>query len=490
MHNRGDCAHGLAFRASTTVARAKFPFTRAAIRAIPADMLLYRILRQVLRLPVSVFFRQVEVIGRENIADDGVRALMLAGNHPNSLLDPLLIVTTSPRPIRFAAKDVLFRTLPMRLILRGLGAVPVKRPADHGQVDNADTFQALSQALAGGGAIGIFPEGLSHDNAQLQRLKTGAARIALDVAHRWDQPLDVVPVGLTYLTPKRFRGRVLVQYGAPIEVGDDWHQRFLQDERAAVRDLTQRMDDELRQLTVNAEDWSTARVLDEVRRLYQPKDIALWQRVELARRFNAAYPGLRDRADVQEVVARVQAYLSDLEQLELTDRDIERPLTLLQVTAKCALKLLDVLVWMPLALPGVILQGPVAALIRAAGERLSPRKDVIATTKLVMGLLLVPLMHLALIALLWWHFGWQLALALAILLPVSGYAALRTLETGFRVVETLRTARRMASLRDEVKHLRSRRELLQNAVERLVDRYRPGDMELLFPRPSPQPEVK
>ena len=80
--------------------------------------------------------------------------------------------------------------------------------------------------LGEGGAIGIFPEGLSHDESQLARLKTGAARLALGGAQRTSGPIPIVPCGLTFIHPKRFRSRVLVQYGPPIAIaGGDARRR-------------------------------------------------------------------------------------------------------------------------------------------------------------------------------------------------------------------------------------------------------------------------
>ena len=44
---------------------------------------------------------------------------------------------------------------------------------------NAETFAAVDAALAGGDAICIFPEGVSHSTGRLEPLRTGAARMAL-----------------------------------------------------------------------------------------------------------------------------------------------------------------------------------------------------------------------------------------------------------------------------------------------------------------------
>src|SRR4051794_18042292 len=145
---------------------------------------IYRWLRALLRVVVGVFFRQVEVVGLEHVPAEG--PVIFAGNHPNSLIDPVLILVSCGRVVQFAAKDVLFRSRVLRPVLRALGAVPVARRSDHADAGEASArnetaFATMFQVLAAGGAVGIFPEGLSHDAPQLAKLKTGAARIALGV---------------------------------------------------------------------------------------------------------------------------------------------------------------------------------------------------------------------------------------------------------------------------------------------------------------------
>jgi 1-acyl-sn-glycerol-3-phosphate acyltransferase len=176
----------------------------------------YRVLAWFLRVVTRVFFRQIEVVGLENVPATG--PVIFAGNHPNSLIDPILIITTCRRKVHFAAKDTLFKGRIMRAVLGALGAVPIMRRDDHGgATDNDAAFSAMFGVLGEGGAIGIFPEGLSHDEAHLAKLKTGAARLALGAP----VPVTIVPCGLTFIHPKRFRSRVLVQYGAPITPAGD-----------------------------------------------------------------------------------------------------------------------------------------------------------------------------------------------------------------------------------------------------------------------------
>jgi 1-acyl-sn-glycerol-3-phosphate acyltransferase len=445
----------------------------------------YSWLRAFLRVVAGVFFRQVEVVGLEHVPDGG--PVIFAGNHPNSLIDPLLIVVTCGRVVQFAAKDVLFRSPFLRPVLRALGAVPVARREDHADgraaaARNDAAFDTLIEALARGGAIGIFPEGLSHDAPQLARLKTGAARIAAGVCLRHpDLRVVLVPCGLTYMQRRRFRSRVLLQFGPPLVV-----DAARAAEPTAVATVTADLDRALRALTVNAEDWETLRVLDGIRRLYQPPAISIHDRVELARRFNAEYPRVKDDQEVKALYVRVSAYLDRLDAGGLTDRDLRRALRRGEAAARIARHLLLVLVWLPLALPGVILHAPAGLLVQLAAPVLTPRKDVLAATKLLAGVLVVLASYAVGIAWIGWRLGPLAAAGALIALPVTGYATLQVFDRSASLRRGLTTLLRLLSLGREIEALRDERVALEVAVVRAVNRLRPADMVLLFPRdPGP-----
>jgi 1-acyl-sn-glycerol-3-phosphate acyltransferase len=441
-------------------------------------VLLYRLLRGLLRAALGVFFRRMEVVGRENVPAEG--PVIFCGNHPNSLLDPVLVIATCGRVVHFAAKDVLFRSRFLRFFLDSLGAVPIRRRQDHGggPVDNDATFEQLFAVLAAGETMGIFPEGLSHDDAHLARLKTGAARVALGAARRGPAPV-IVPCGLHYVHRKRFRSSVLVQYGEPIAV-DAWGREA--DERAAAQGLTDEIERRLRALTVNADDWETVRVLDGVRRLYQPPHIRLEDRVELARRFNAVYPEVKDRPEVLGLLARVRQYLERLEDLGLSDRDLLRVPRAGEIAGRLLRQVLLLLVWMPLALLGAPLCFPLVWVIRHVSPRMAPRKDVIGTTKFLSGFLTVLGMYAALVVAAAVLSGAVAALLAFFVLPLSGYAALRVLDRFGQMKRTFAASARLLRFRREVDALRAERAALEAAVVAAVDRHRPADMAPLFPR--------
>jgi glycerol-3-phosphate O-acyltransferase/dihydroxyacetone phosphate acyltransferase len=460
----------------------------------------YRILAWFLRLVTRVFFRQIEVVGLEHVPKTG--PVLFAGNHPNSLIDPILIITTCGRKVHFAAKDALFKGRIMRAVLRGLGAVPIKRRDDHdgtreaspgkpqalpevkraqtAPVDNDAAFAAMFQVLGEGGAIGIFPEGLSHDESQLARLKTGAARLALGGAQRTQQPIPIVPCGLTFIHPKRFRSRVLVQFGPPVTV-----ETARPSSPEEVRELTSEIENAMRRLTINAPDWDTVRALDVVRRLYQPQEISIEDRVELSRRFNAYYASVAADPRVVQLMQRVRAYQMKLDELGISDRELARDLSKLEVSTRVLRHLILVAFWLPLTTPGAALHVPPLVFARLAGHRLTPRKDVVATTKLLIGMLLVLAAYLAAIGVLWWKAGFWWAVLAVIVLPLSGVATLKVLDRLRLVRRGLGVLFRRLRFRREVRALRREREQLVDEVVATVNAVKPAELESLFPPDHP-----
>src|SRR5262249_31079883 len=107
---------------------------------------------------------------------------------------------------------------------------------------NADAFAACFDVLRRGDVVGIYPEGTTHAEARVQRIKTGAARIALDYEAQRRQgaggePLALIPVGLTFDARKAFRRRVRVSFGEPIGLAA-YESAHRDDAGAAVAALT------------------------------------------------------------------------------------------------------------------------------------------------------------------------------------------------------------------------------------------------------------
>lgn len=449
-------------------------------------MLAYRLLQLFLRIVVSVFFRNIEIIGKEKIPESG--GLIFAGNHPNSLMDPVLVITHSGKKVHFAAKDLLFKSRFLRFFLNALGAVPIKRRQDHGsQTDNSSAFEALFRVLQQGGSMGIFPEGISHMSSELASLKTGTARIALNAAseeHDQPHPLFIVPVGLTYLHRQRFRSQVLLHFGDPIPIDEEWCTAYKNEPKETVQKLTQELDSNLRALTVNAPDWDTLRLLHTARRLYKPKRVRLDLETysELMRRFSEGYQKARNQPEVQMLREQLEGYQERLSQLGIQDHDLRRDVGWFRLTWRFFRRMFYLLILIPLSLPGMLIHAPIGISAVIAGDYLTARKDVVATTKIISAILLVPLLYLVtVIAVFWWQ-GSTIALLVAGLLPLSGYATIRVLERQFAVGRSLKAMTQLLRYRQEILVLRELREQLTHALETAVQQFRDPNKPRIFPR--------
>lgn len=440
-----------------------------AAEILGRSLFFYRLLRWLIRVATQVFFRRIEVSGRADVPDDG--AVIFCGNHPNSLLDPILITAYCGRIVHFAAKDVLFKNPIMRPLMRVAGAVPVMRRKDHvgKSVDNTAMFDTMYGVLAAGRATGIFPEGISHDRSQLAPLKTGAARMAMGLKQRHpDSRVYLVPTGLVYLNRSRFRSNVLIQFGDAVEIDDEWMGRFEGDQSGAARELTEHIDGRIRALTINADHWNRVWVLDGVRRLYQPPKASLEERVRVARRFNLGFPHVQDDPDVRALYRRVEAYLMRQSSLGVDDRALRGEMRASRAVFAFLGHLVLLLFYLPLFLVGAPIHVPLGLLLKLAGRTISPRSDVVATTKFLLGFLSILLVYGAVTTVAWWRFGaWAGALAL-VLLPASGWATVKVFGRAYALRHAFLTGFRLATLRREVRALRAeRKELVERVVEQV-----------------------
>src|SRR6185369_15161685 len=207
--------------------------------------------RRILRL----YYPRIEVEGSERIPAGG--AVLFVANHPNSLMDPALIGFATQRPVHFFAKAPLFDVPVFGALMRALGMVPAYRGQDDkAQVrKNLETLNVGADYLRRGEAVGIFPEGKSHDREGVEQVRSGAARIVWP-AVKDGVAVAIVPLGLNYERKERFRSSVWVRVGEPIEAGA-WLPARGGEEKAALRALTEEIDVRLKQAVVhlNEERW-------------------------------------------------------------------------------------------------------------------------------------------------------------------------------------------------------------------------------------------
>jgi len=444
---------------------------------------LYRVLRVTLRGALRVFYRTVEVTGRENLG--ARRPTILASTHPNSIVDPLLLGILEERQVTFCARDGLFKVPIFGALLRNVGAIPIARPEDKdrgGRADNTKAFAAARAVLEAGGVISIFPEGKTHDTLRVHHLRTGAARIALDAeaASGWTRGVGIVPIALNYLVRQAFRSDVHVAFGPPIMVVD-LRARWEDDPKAAARELTERIEHALRELAVHVDRVEDERIIAQVTSIIVDirREAGLdetgqtpSERTALVRRIVDAYRWYQEvePEKTAELRRRLQHFLEERSALGLGGDSAA-----LQHRAESRQRFRAqrrfLMLGFPIALWGLVNSLAPYVVLRAVLAIAPPRKDRIALTKILAGALSFLGAWTVQTVLAGSFLGPWLALVYAATLPPSALIALRWM-TEARLHRLSRGGlRALIRHSDRINALHAERAALKVELAALRDRY-------------------
>ena len=150
---------------------------------------------------------RLRVVGVENMPAAG--PVILVSNHLNWTDIPMIGLPLKRRT-HFMAKAELFQKAPIKWLVIGLGAFPVRR----GEADRQAIKQA-EEVLKAGQVLVIFPEGT---RSRSQKMKEGLAGVAL-IALRSGAPIVPVAISgserfkLSHIWP--FRTPITLAYGEP-----------------------------------------------------------------------------------------------------------------------------------------------------------------------------------------------------------------------------------------------------------------------------------
>jgi glycerol-3-phosphate O-acyltransferase / dihydroxyacetone phosphate acyltransferase len=332
-------------------------------------------------------------------------------------------------------------------------------------------FEKVLDRLAGGGAVGIFPEGGSHDRTDLLPLKIGISLIAYSALEKDGLNVPIVPVGLSYFRAHRWRGRAVVEYGRPFYIKSSTLDDFKAGgsrRRAVCSALLEEVETNMRSVIFSAPDYEALELIHTARRLYQRKRFGSLETVErqnLTRRFVEGYKRLllmadgnppREWLDLQD---RISAYRNELKDLgikdyqvpALTEEHLDETLDIENVSGDKLIRFFQIgyniaqklTLGIVSAIPVLLLNLPVAVMAGFYSERRRKKAlahskvkikgfDVMLTEKVLFCLVMVPTLWIIYGLILLFGTNWDRPTIFVVMLsmPVFAYTGISVTEAG------------------------------------------------------------
>ena len=233
--------------------------------------LVYRLFRFMSRWMIRVYYPGKEVEGREHADQPG--PTLLCGNHPNTLIDPLIAGIHLRPQVYFLANAGLWLNPVMGFLIDPF-CIPVARAKDKeaGATSGSkeEVYNRTFNSLETGKVVYIAPEGFSELERKLRRLKGGAAAMALEAEARndWQLGVRMVPVGANYESPTTCFSRAFIRYGPPVDILP-YRGQYEKSPMRAVRSLTNELTERMQSLLIQTKNKEEEHLLRPIERAIQ-----------------------------------------------------------------------------------------------------------------------------------------------------------------------------------------------------------------------------
>lgn len=432
--------------------------------------MLYLVLKFIVGIGIRIFYKDIRLIGKERLPEKG--PLIIIANHPNTLMDAWVVGFICKQPIYFMAKGSFFNSKLRLWVLRKLNMIPINR-AGEGKakgVDNNQSFEECYALLEKGKTLVIFPEGSSYKERILRKLKTGTARIAMEAEKRNSGLLGVrvVPLGLNYSRPERFRSSILVSVGEPIEM-NAYLESYKADFIATSREITDLFRQRLENVLVTTQDKQQDYLLDEVRDLLTSKYISNEKdEFELLKRIRDGLYGVSidDPKSLEKVRQLVQEIKWKSEKLAVKTDFLDRRFRSLMFFRQLLMSVFGLLILAPVFAYGAFHNYIQYKLTDVIIPQITKEVEYYAPLAVLIGFVLYPLTYFGFVVLLhqFVHLPSWVKVMYFFSLPISGVIAFSIHKYYRHVALKWRYLLLMMNRKDTVNELREKKQELRRLL--------------------------
>ena len=403
-------------------------------------MIFYYFVKLLLRVAVNLFFDEIESHNVSNVPKEG--PILIAANHPSSIMDALVLGVKTPRKIHYIGHSGLFSNPINKKFLYAMGIIPVYRRFDapDDMNKNVDMFRAAYTILEDGKCIGIFPEGTSQTDRKVLKLKTGTARIALGAEKRnnFELGVNIIPLGLYFTARHRFRSNVLLNFGRPINVSE-FKEAYETDEYEGVHLLTAKISEELGKLTLNIQKDEINDFVADLEKIYRAplkdtlqkdeilisddevfKDMILTKHLAEA----VSYYMEKDAEKATALLTDVKQYRMKIDRLNLHDSLLKTDIRKSKITKRSWKITLWSIIGFPLWLAGIITNYPPYRFAEFVGKKIGYDQTKTSSALMIGGGLGFLLYYFLETFIVWNIFNSAIGSLFMISLPFLGFGAL------------------------------------------------------------------
>jgi 1-acyl-sn-glycerol-3-phosphate acyltransferase len=273
----------------------------------------YISMRAYIALGFSFYYNKILIRGKKNITKN--KAIVFISNHPNALIDPLLVATNSSRIIYYLTQAAVFSSKIVRMLLDSVNMLPVYRVRDGlGSKKlisaNEQVFQKCYEILNNKEAILIYVEGSHNFRRKVRPFKKGFARIVFGAMDKYENlEIDIIPVGMNYTHVDKYASKVCINYGKPIAVKPFWE---LKDRNEALNKIKAEAESSLKLVTNHISDSEN---YEKIIQYFEPDEFLYPEKVnEKLKYINLKNPVLTSKKrkssfNLLELLVRINSFL-------------------------------------------------------------------------------------------------------------------------------------------------------------------------------------
>lgn len=436
--------------------------------------MIYKLLKLIIGLGIRLYYREIRVKNIKRL--DKVGGRIIIANHPNTMMDGWILSYINKQPIYFMAKGTFFNTPFKKWLLKNLGLIPINRATESATegVNNKDSFEACYRLLEEGKTVVIFPEGNSYKERQLRELKSGTARIALEVEKRGNikTAIEIVPIGLVYSKPEAFRSSVLVSVGEPISPLP-YLELFKENSSKAARQLTDVFKERLSSLLVYAKSNNYDLLVDDLVEFYGTRKTRLRRRgvennVGLIREINQRINIISEEnpellLTIQDEVIGIKA---ELDKFQISAAFLDRNYRSVMFVRQILQSIVLLVFGLPFFIFGMIHNSIPYKSVDFLIPKLIKDIEYYAPVAVLMGLVFYPLNYFGFVVLADYFFEltfWEKVIYF-FSMPISGFIAHRFYMYNNHILSKTNFVIQMKTERDKIAILRNRKKALHEII--------------------------